>query len=127
MARRVETLPLVISSVGLSEKDRRALALAIEFAEAHDAPCRYAGDDSHLGHLVVIDIDSEAGRQVLSRLSTEQIKLLFASERITGENIVSLVKPVKFQLLKPIIIKMAKDFQTSQSKANGVGCQVQQS
>ena len=121
MARRVETLPLVISSVGLSEKDRKALALAIEFAEAHNAPCRYAGDDSHLGHLVVIDIDSEAGREVLPRLNAEQIKLLFTGERITGKNVVSLVKPVKFQVLKPVIIKIAEDFQARQSSVSRAG------
>ncbi len=110
MGARVNQLPLIISSVGLSKRDQRALELAIEFAQELDAPCRYAGVDSTLGHLVVVDVDSDAGRSALSRLKEDQLKLLLASERITGKNIVSLIKPVKFQLLKPLIIKMAEEF-----------------
>ncbi len=110
MGAIVNDVPFVISSVGLSKRDQRALVLAIEFAQERNLRCRYAGADNILGHLVVVDIDTEEGRTALPRLKDDQLKLLFTTERIVGRNIVSLIKPIKFQVLKPLIAKMAEEF-----------------
>ncbi len=121
MGMRVEKLPLVVSSVGLDEREERLLKLAIEMTQDRGAPCRYAGSDNTLGHLVVVDVDSPEGEAVLPRLTPDQLKLLFTSERIEGERIVSLVKPVKLEVVRAVLTKAALEFQRQQRRVEKAG------
>lgn len=105
---RSTSAPIAISSQGLAERDQRALKLVIEFILGRDIPCRYLGDGNSSGHIVVVDLESEEGHDALTKLRPGQVKVLFSEERIVGKNIVTLIAPIKFEILKNVVIKICE-------------------
>lgn len=112
---RPASAPILISSLGLAERDQRALKLVIEFVVDRNVACRYIGDGKFGGHIVVVDLDSDEGHEGVNKLRPGQVKILFSKKRIVGKNIVTLITPIRFDVLKNIVIKICTQIQSQLS------------
>lgn len=108
MADRIpKIVPLLISSLEIDESDEKMLAAAITYAKNQGVNCRYLGKGKKEGHLVVVDIDSDAGKSAYESLRPGQVKLVFSNEKISAKNTVSLTKPLKTGALTPLFLRLA--------------------
>ena len=95
MARQgAGAVPLVISASGLGQAELEILTEAVNFVGEQGISCRFIGNNSLQGHLVVVDIDTDQGLTALSQLRQGQVKMLVARQPRFGKNIVSITKPL---------------------------------
>jgi len=103
--------PVVISSIGLEDDNLSAVMDAIEFVKNKGVACRYLGNDDIKGHLVILDLESDAGKTAFEQLRPGQVKLVISEEKIAGKNLVSLAKPVKVVALKTLIERICSQIE----------------
>lgn len=106
---KAQSIPLIVSSVGLAETDEKLLSAAIEHAKTQGINCRYLGSERTEGHLVVIDSETESGSSALKSLRPGQVKLIFTSDKdqINGKNTVAISKPLKEAVVNALFLRLA--------------------
>ncbi len=123
MADRIpKIVPLLISSMAVSESDEKLLNAAIIYAKNQGVNCRYLGHGRKEGHLVILDIDSDAGKSAYKALRPGQVKLVFSQEKISEKNTVSITKPIKPGALNTLFLRLANKLDNllaQQSKTPG--------
>ncbi len=103
--------PVIISSIGLEDDNLTAVLAAIEFVKNKGITCRYLGNDDIKGHLVILDLESEAGSAAFSKLRPGQVKLVISEKKLTGKNLASLPKPVKAMAIKTLIERICSQIE----------------
>lgn len=87
--------PLRISPIALDSTNRMVLKVAVDLINDDGIDCVLLPDNSPEGQLLVIDADNEAGRQILTESSDEQVKLVLSQQRPQGKNLIWQEPPVR--------------------------------
>ncbi len=100
---RFSILPL-----GLHETELRVLKVAISMLGDEGLACRVLDTPAPDTHLVILDGDSEAGRDALHDLDDRQVKLVMADETVTGRNVIYIAKPVRVAELHQVLLRISR-------------------
>lgn len=68
--------------------------------------CFKISENPRIAHLLVIDVDADAGRKQLETSLPGQVKLLLSSNKESGKNIVCIQKPVNIQTTTKVLNKL---------------------
>ncbi len=99
---------LNISALHLGETEQKILHVAVRLLQEDEFACQLLGDSDCTGHIVVLDMDSDAAAETLQKLRSSQIKILLADEQRSDRNLVSLAKPVHVETLRFVLGKVCK-------------------
>lgn|GEM_PF-2633284 len=87
--------PLRISPIALNETNQKVLKVAVGLINDEGINARLLPEGNPLGHVLVIDGDSEAGRQALAEAREGQVKLVMSETRCEGKNVIWHETPVR--------------------------------
>lgn len=99
-----------ISAPSLGEQERTLLVTAVKLLMQDGRRFRVMADLTANAHLLIIDEDSNKGRQILENSNPRQVKLLFSSSPKNRKNVISLKKPVDIPTLKSLLEKLSNKF-----------------
>ena len=99
---------LRVSPLGLEEMDFKVLEVAHALLNDEGISCQLLDTSNLNGELVVIDIESEIGKQLYPQLRESQVKIVLTGDYIQAKNTVSLPKPVRVTTLKDVISQVCK-------------------
>ena len=109
---------ILISPCNLSEQFNAELQSTLAMLSAEGLLFKVKSENDTSAHLLVIDVDTETGRQQLSQSLPGQVKLLISSSLESGKNVVGLIKPVTQEKLKNVLTKLFKTMQIQLSIKN---------
>jgi len=97
-----------VSSAHLSEIEQKVFTVAINIISDEHGKNYLAIKDNPKSEILVLDHDTEEGKQLLSNASDNQVKIVFSSGAITGKNLISLTKPIRVLPLKNVLLKVCQ-------------------
>jgi hypothetical protein len=106
MERMRTTAPLFISTINLSDTEQRVFQVALNSIKDENLLCEVLPNQNFRGHLVVIDLEAEQSANIFKSLRPGQVKLVISSEHKTGANLVSVLKPIKEDSFKDVLMKV---------------------
>lgn len=102
---------ILVSPCNLSEQFNSELLATLSMLSEEGLLFKVKSANDKNAHLLVIDVDTESGRQQLSESMPGQVKLLISSTLESGKNVVGLIKPVNKDKLKNVLSKLFKTMQ----------------
>ncbi len=103
---------ITISHVELSNTDLSVLKVSLGIAGGRDDVNMQLLDKSDLsGNIVVVDTDTEAGKQFCSQFQygRQRVMLLLSSETVNEQRNPTLKKPVRVQTLKDVLVDLYEE------------------
>jgi len=102
-----------ISPLGLSDLQNQVLKVAVNLLAQDGIEYRLLNSNNPAGQLLVVDNDTDSGRYVLTHARKTQIKLAFCSKSQSGNNLVSLKKPIRVGVLKDLLGAIHRKFNSA--------------
>jgi hypothetical protein len=110
---------LLISPHGLTSDEQTVLTQVLDTLATDGMQFELQTDCVQQAHLIVLDDDTDSGRNALLRARAGQVKLVFSNHNRHGKNLISIQKPVNLtslqSLLLQIVQKMYSQLQLLQS------------
>ncbi len=97
---------LLISPHGLNTDEQDALTQVLEKLAMDGMQFQLQPDNVQQAHLVILDDETETGKNALLRARTGQVKLVFSSRNRSGKNLISIQKPINLTSLKELLIRI---------------------
>lgn len=102
---------ILVSSHGLAADEKVALITVIKLLTRDGKVFKLVSDNVTQAHLLVLNIDSESGRDCFKSSRDGQVKLLITNRTQTGKNIIPVKKPVEISALKDVLGKLFEKMQ----------------
>lgn len=97
---------LLISPHGLNTDEQSALTQVLERLALDGMQFQLQPDNVQQAHLVILDDETETGKNALLRARTGQVKLVFSSRNRSGKNLISIQKPINLTSLKDLLVRI---------------------
>lgn len=100
---------LKISAIGLFDTELKVLQVAQAMLEHEEINSELIENNHEESAIVVLDYDSESGKQVFATMRESQVKLVFSSAQpINIKNTITLPKPIRVHTLKEILTQICR-------------------
>ena len=97
---------LKLYSAGLTEQDNMVVSTAAKLLSYDDVGFVVNDGEISKAHLLIIDEDSQSGKQALRQSRAGQVKLLVSSNPKMAKNIIGLQRPIDLSTLKSVLKKL---------------------
>lgn len=118
MDRMQTTAPLFISTINLSDTEQKVFQCALNSIKDENLLCEVLPNQNYRGHLVVINLEADQSANIFKSLRPGQVKLVISSEHKMGTNLVSVLKPIKEQSFKDVLMKVCHKMTEQLSQAD---------
>jgi len=116
---------ILISSYGLSADEEIILMTALKLLVHNGHEFKIIADNVSKAHLLILNVENDAGREMFNQSRDGQVKLLLTSTRRVGKNIISISLPaevpVLVDILGTLLEKMQEQMELVRAKLPRVG------
>lgn len=99
---------LLISPHGLTSDEQTVLTQVLETLESDGVQFELQTDSVQQAHLIVLDDDTDSGRNALLRARAGQVKLVFSNHNRHGKNLISIQKPINLASLQALLLQIVQ-------------------
>jgi len=99
---------LLISPHGLTSDEQTVLTQVLEALESDGVQFELQTDSVQQAHLIVLDDDTDSGRNALLRARAGQVKLVFSNHNRHGKNLISIQKPINLASLQALLLQIVQ-------------------
>jgi len=100
-----------IFSAGLSEQDNMAVNTAAKLLSYESVDYQINNKELVKAHLLIVDEDSQHGKQAMRQSRPGQVKLIVSSKPMMAKNTIGLPRPIDLNSLKLILKKLYEKLQ----------------